>query len=66
MNTIEINATPNHSAKTFTLKKYINGKLAAVYRTIKMSADEFKSCLRNTPNDWAQFLKYSNDYYTVK
>ena len=66
MNTIEIKAMPNHSAKTHTVKKYIGGKLSAVYRTTKMSKDEFKSCLYNTPNDWAQFLKYSNDYYTVK
>jgi len=63
MNTIK--ATANNSAKTFTLRTYdSNGKLIAKYRTIRLSNDEFESCMNNTQNDWRQFLK-SSDYYPV-
>jgi siroheme synthase (precorrin-2 oxidase/ferrochelatase) len=55
----EINVTANHSAMTFTIRT--NG---SKYRTIQLSKEEFKSCLNNTGNDWAEFLK-SSDYYKV-
>jgi hypothetical protein len=61
----QIMATPNESQRTFTLRiLYANGDLAK-YRTIRMSKDEFNSCIYNTQNDWLQFLK-SDDYYQVR
>jgi len=56
-----IKATANHSKRTFTIRKYIDGKLFAKYRTIEMTPEEFDSELMNTENDWKQFLK-SDDY----
>jgi len=65
MRTIEtIKATLNYSKRTFTIRKYISGKLFVKYRTIKMSEDEFNSESMNTCNDWKQFLK-SDDYYKL-
>ena len=59
-----IKATANHSKRTFTIRKYIDGKLFAKYRTIEMTPEEFDSELMNTENDWKQFLK-SDDYYKI-
>lgn len=64
MKTTEITATANNSNRTFTIRKFENGKLYVKYRTVKMSKDEFNSCLNNTENDWKQFLK-SDDYYII-
>lgn len=55
-----INATANHSKKTFTIR--VDG---SKYRTIQMSKEEFNECLNMSANDWQQFLKGS-DYYKVK
>jgi hypothetical protein len=55
-----IKATPNHSARTYTLRTG-----TAKYRTIRMSKYEFNNCLYNTSNDWEQFLK-TDEYYVVK
>lgn len=55
-----VSATPNYSARTFTIRTEV-----AKYRTTQMSKEEFQSCLNNTANDWAYFLK-SSDYYKVK
>lgn len=61
----KIKATPNHSARTFTLRvTYSDGTKQIKYRTVRMNRDEFQSCLNNTENDWAQFLK-SSDYYLI-
>ena len=58
-------ANPNHKNRTFTIRTYINGKINAKYRTLKLSKPEFESELNNTENDWRHFLK-SNDYYLLK
>ena len=50
----------NHSKRTFTIRTDV-----AKYRTIRLSKDEFNSCLNNTGQDWRIFLK-SNDYYKVR
>ena len=63
MITIKINA--NKSARTFTIRTYVDGKLNNKYRTIKFSEEDFQSENNNTENDWKQFLK-SSDYYLVK
>jgi len=60
--TIKVSA--NQSKRTFTIRKYIDGKLFAKYRTDKMSQGRFDNEEMNTDNDWKQFLK-SDDYYTV-
>lgn len=59
-----IKATSNQSKKTFTIRKYVDGKLSAKYRTIQLNEGEFNSCESNTENDWRQFLR-SDDYYKV-
>ena len=59
-----IKVAANQSKRTFTIRKYIDGKLFAKYRTIEMSQSEFDSEEMNTENDWKQFLK-SDDYYAV-
>ncbi|WP_122333109.1 hypothetical protein [Parabacteroides sp. AF48-14] len=56
----EINVKANHSKRTFTIR--VEG---SKYRTVQLSKEEFNSCLHNTANDWADFLK-SDDYYLVK
>ena len=60
--TIKVKA--NQSKRTFTIRKFINGKLFAKYRNNQMTQEEFDSEERNTENDWKQFLT-SNDYYRV-
>lgn len=50
----------NFSRRTFTIVTE-----SAKYRTYRLPKDEFNSCLFNTGNDWAQFLK-SDDYFKIK
>jgi hypothetical protein len=61
----EIKVSANQSKRTFTIRKYIDGKLFAKYRTIQMNQEEFDSEEMNTENDWKNFLRSTNDYYTV-
>lgn len=56
--TLKISA--NHSRRTFTIRTEV-----AKYRTIRLSNEEFNSCLNNTGQDWRQFLR-SDDYYEVR
>lgn len=60
--TIKVRA--NQKKRTFTIRKYIDGKFFAKYRTIPLTKEEFNREEQNTENDWKQFLK-SNDYYKV-
>lgn len=55
----EIKVSSNKTARTFTIKTD-----AGKYRSIKLSKEEFNSCLNNTGNDWQHFLS-SGDYYKV-
>jgi hypothetical protein len=62
-----INSTPNYSKKTFTLRKYDErGKFISKYRTLPMSQDDFDENEYNGSDDWANFLKTSNEYRIVK
>jgi len=61
---LTITATPNYSKRTFTIRKFYDGKLFAKYRTIKLPMDEFESCEYNTHGDWKAFFT-SDDYYVV-
>ena len=60
-----IKVTANQKEKTFTIRKYIDGKFFVKYRTLQMSKKEFSSCEHNTENDWQQFLNATQDYYKV-
>lgn len=62
---MRIQATANHSKRTFTLRTYYEGKLSFKYRTCKMDGEEFEEALYRTQNDWEQFLRASNNYYKV-
>jgi hypothetical protein len=57
-----IKATANQKDRTFTLRKYVDGKLFTKYRTIKLNQEEFNSCEGNTDEDWKQFFK-TDAYY---
>ena len=59
-----IRVASNQRQRTFTIRKYINGKLFTKYRTIQLSQQEFDRESHNTENDWKQFLK-SDNYYIV-
>jgi hypothetical protein len=61
---LTITATPNHSKRTFTIRKYYNGKLFVKYRTVQMGLVEFDETEMNTFQDWKDFLK-GDDYYVV-
>lgn len=51
--TLKISA--NHSKRTFTIVTDVEK-----YRTIRLSKDEFNSCLNNTGQDWRVFLRSSD------
>ena len=51
----------NHSKRTFTIRTDV-----AKYRTIRLSKEEFNSCLNNTVQDWKFFLRKGDDYYKVR
>ena len=55
----------NESARTFTIRKYVNGKFLTKYRTIKFNKIEFEDLEINTENDWKQFLYNNKNEYTI-
>ena len=57
-----IKVAANQRERTFTIRKFIDGKLFSKYRTIPMSQEEFDSSENNTESDWQQFLK-TDEYY---
>ena len=63
---ITLKVTPNYRKKTFTIRKYDNGKVFSKYRTTPMSKEEFESEEMNTETDWRYFLRSSNDYSVIK
>jgi hypothetical protein len=60
-----LTATPNYSARTFTLRVTHADGSVSKYRTYPTSKSEFDQDLNNTENDWFYFLK-SDNYYKVK
>jgi hypothetical protein len=52
----------NRSRKTYTIRRYENGKLTAKYRSNPQGEDYSENW---TENDIRDFLRYSNDYYEV-
>ena len=55
----------NVSKKTFTIRCYSLNNCYAIYRTLKMSKEEFHSASYWTQGDWNQFLK-TDEYYKVR
>jgi len=67
---VEIKVTPNHSARTFTIRKvttdlYTGATYRAKYRTEPMTQDDFDIHLSCNTMDWIQFIKRSPCYYSV-
>jgi hypothetical protein len=62
----KLKVTPNYSKRTFTIRKYDNGKVYSKYRTSPRSMEEFESEEMNTEGDWRYFLRSSNDYLVIK
>ena len=58
-------ATANNSKKTYTLRRYINGKLCTKFRTLPMNQQAFDLCWHNTDGDWKAFLK-SEEYVIIE
>jgi len=57
-NSIEV--TANQSARTFTIRKFVDGELHSKYRTTEMSKEEFEECEYSTESDWNEFLKFGS------
>ena len=62
-NDIRYTITLNRSKKTYTIRRYDNGKVTAKYRSYPQGRDFSEHW---TENDIKNFLRYSNDYYPVK
>lgn len=60
---IKYTLTTNRSKKTYTIRRYENGKVVAKYRS-NPQGNEYSE--HWTENDIRNFLEYSNDYYVVK
>lgn len=63
MKTIEVKS--NQTARTFTIRTYENGRFIEKYRTCKLSKAEFEDMEYFTQEDWAYFLRTSENYYKV-
>ena len=66
VNNPQVKVTPNHSKRTFTIRKIYEDGTITKYRTYPMTKSEFEQELYNTTNDWKQFLSASSDCYAVK
>lgn len=55
--------TLNHSKRTYTIRKYENGKIVAKYRSYPQSKESFSQYW--TEHDIRNYLRKSNDYYIV-
>ena len=62
---LTITATPNYSKRTFTIRRFYDGKLFVKYRTVQMGVVEFDETEMYTFQDWKDFLK-GQDYYAIK
>ena len=63
-NPIKYKITFNRSKKTYTIKRYINGKLIYPYYRTNPQGKEYTEDW--TENDIKAFLKNSNDYYLIE
>ena len=64
---MNIKVTSNYQKATFTIRKQINGKTTAKYRTIDYCRYEFEDMTLMTEKDWDFFLtNLPNEYYLIK
>lgn len=54
----------NRSKRTYTIRVFENGKLINKYRSTVQSKSDFTEFW--TESDIIAFLKYTNDYYSIK
>ena len=62
---MEIRVKANKTKRTFTIIKYDKGILYTKYRTIQFSKAEFEELESNTSEDWMNFLRTENAYFTI-
>lgn len=62
----EIYAEGNENTKTYKIVKAWSDGDITVYRTTRLSEQEFEDMEYNTPNDWQYFLNTSPNYYSLK
>ena len=62
----EYKATPNESRRTFTIRRFVDGKMDSKYRTSRMSKYDFDSFKNNTSFDWYCFLRTNDEYQVIK
>ena len=56
-----IKAKANKFKRTFTIRKFEDGKVIAKFRTLPVSRIEFEDLEYNTENDWIDYLNTSNN-----
>lgn len=59
-------ARPNHSTKTFTIRKYCGSKCYLKYKTEKFNLHNFNEAKKWTPEDWEEFLSKNQNLLTEK
>ncbi len=65
-NSIRMSVRPNHAKRTFTIRKYENGKCYVKYRTYEFPKTEFEDMLGFTESDWKNWLWTQDAYYVVR
>lgn len=60
---VKYTITFNRSRKTYTIRRYDNGKLTSKYRSFPQGKEYSETW---TENDIIAFLRYSGDYYVVR
>jgi hypothetical protein len=58
---IELKVTSNKKQRTFRIKKD-----NTIFKTIKMTKDEFNDANNWTSNDWQSFLNKTHEYFIIK
>lgn len=61
----ELEVTPNHSKRTYTIRRKENGITFSKYRTMSMSKVEFFAMEFYTLNDWENFLRFEEVKYIM-
>ena len=61
-----ITSKSNKAERSFTIRKYIDGKLFSKFRTMTLSKDEFEEMEMYTENDWKNYLRTEQSYTVVR
>lgn len=59
---VTIKATPNHSKRSFTVRKYKNKKLIKKYRTSSLDRLKFEMFKKNTETEWLYLTEEGRSY----